>query len=263
MKNRIITSMLVFPLFLFFIYKGGNFLTLSLFVISIIGLYEFYNSFKKMEQNPFNWMGYLILLLLFIGVKNNFSTTYYSAIFFLPVSILLIINVFSNTNRLLDIGVTILGVIYIGIAFIHFLLLKRFDNQWLIFIPFVISWGSDTFAYFIGRFLGRRPLIPSVSPKKTKEGALGGVIGAVLLIYGYIYMLAPDFLLIAIFLGVTGSIVSQIGDLVASKIKRICNIKDFGRILPGHGGILDRFDSILLSVPFIYYIIYLYINFIR
>ncbi|MBC7960212.1 MAG: phosphatidate cytidylyltransferase, partial [Vallitaleaceae bacterium] len=135
---------------------------------------------------------------------------------------------------------------------------------WLVFL---IGFGSDTFAYFVGKALGKHKLVPGLSPNKTVEGALGGMIGAVLLTagYGYVLFLNGTFADLSkigwlALLGGLGSIVSIIGDLVASAIKRQTGIKDFGNLLPGHGGIIDRFDSNIFTAPFVYYIMILFIQ---
>ncbi len=118
---------------------------------------------------------------------------------------------------------------------------------------FILAWGTDTCAYFTGYFFGKRKLWEEISPKKTIEGAIGGIVGATILAFAFAYVLKPSFMYYAIPLGVIGSIVSQMGDLIASKIKRYVDIKDYGHIMPGHGGVLDRFDSIILTAPLVYY----------
>lgn len=121
-------------------------------------------------------------------------------------------------------------------------------GRFLFLMPFVFSWVTDTFAYFCGRLFGKHKLIPSVSPKKTVEGAIGGVVfGAIsAVVYGLVvdlvFNVTPDYLVLLL-AGLIIPVVSQIGDLVMSAIKREYDIKDFGKILPGHGGLLDRFDS--------------------
>lgn len=125
----------------------------------------------------------------------------------------------------------------------------------LILVPFIAAWGTDTCAYFAGRFFGKHKLAPIVSPKKTVEGAIGGVIGCILLMIAYSFVAHAIWDLrfrlssLAI-LAAVGSVVSQIGDLSMSYIKRGLGIKDYGNIMPGHGGVLDRFDSVLFTAPF-------------
>ena len=118
---------------------------------------------------------------------------------------------------------------------------------------------TDTFAYFSGYLFGKHKLIPKISPKKTIEGSIGGVIGSIVccIIFGYIFKLD---IIQMIIIGGLGSVIAQIGDLFASAIKRYVGIKDYGKLIPGHGGILDRFDSVILVAPFVYYAISLFIK---
>jgi len=128
------------------------------------------------------------------------------------------------------------------------------NGRLLVLSPFVVAWMSDALAYFGGRMLGRHQLAPSLSPKKTIEGAIAGLAGAVAglavfgIVFGSLTDLAVDFPRLYL-IGITGGIVSQFGDLAFSYIKRQYGVKDFGSILPGHGGILDRFDSIVFVAP--------------
>ena len=127
---------------------------------------------------------------------------------------------------------------------------------WLIFI---IAFATDTCAYFTGYAFGKHKLIPKVSPKKTIEGSIGGILGSTLICLAFGYYFNIDLKVIVI-LGFLGSIVAQVGDLFASSIKRYVGIKDYGKLIPGHGGILDRFDSVILVAPFVYSIINLFIK---
>ena len=126
----------------------------------------------------------------------------------------------------------------------------------LVILPFIAAWITDTCAYFTGRALGRHKLAPEISPKKTVEGSIGGILGciAVMLAYNYvagaIWGVSYSLPLLAV-IAASGSIISQAGDLAMSYIKRGFGIKDYGTIMPGHGGILDRFDSVLFTAPFI------------
>jgi phosphatidate cytidylyltransferase len=118
---------------------------------------------------------------------------------------------------------------------------------------FILIWTNDTFAYIVGKSIGKHKLFERISPKKTIEGALGGILGSVLVSIIYSYYFIPKYVIHFAIIGLIGSILGQIGDLVASMFKRYCEIKDYGKIMPGHGGILDRFDSILFTAPLVYY----------
>jgi phosphatidate cytidylyltransferase len=112
----------------------------------------------------------------------------------------------------------------------------------------IVAFGTDIFAYFSGYLLGKHKLCPSISPKKTVEGAVGGLLGSMVLTLVFLYFFSPDLLLHGLWIGFMGSLLSQVGDLVASMFKRKLGIKDYGTLIPGHGGILDRFDSVVFTV---------------
>ncbi|MBQ7793710.1 MAG: phosphatidate cytidylyltransferase [Clostridia bacterium] len=136
---------------------------------------------------------------------------------------------------------------------------------WAVLWVFIIAWFTDSGAYFAGVFLGKHKLVPHISPKKTVEGAVGGVVLCVIASAVYAYILnvyaagekeiAVDLFVAFMLMGLVGSVLSQFGDLVASCIKRDYEIKDYGSILPGHGGLMDRFDSVVFIAPFVYYAI--------
>ena len=150
------------------------------------------------------------------------------------------------------------GISYTGVVFCTFsyecIAVLREEYSWAFLLVFIAAWGSDTFAYFIGKNLGKHKLIPKISPKKTVEGAIGGAVGGMILfpIFGLILSKIlnynVDYILISV-LGFTAAIASQIGDLIMSAIKRSYSVKDFGNVFPGHGGFLDRFDSTLTVAP--------------
>lgn len=152
------------------------------------------------------------------------------------------------------------GIFYIAVSFTCIVLLREVSD-YLYLLVFIGAWTSDTFAYLCGRLFGKHKLIPEVSPKKTVEGSIGGMIfaGVAFVIYGIIIAkffdttADPNYIVMAA-AGIVTSIISQIGDLAASVIKRRFDIKDYGWIFPGHGGVLDRFDSVLLTAPVLYII---------
>lgn len=163
--------------------------------------------------------------------------------------------VFANkTLNITDAGLIFAASLYIIAAFTALVYIRDYiDNgKYIYLLTFILAWVTDSFAYFTGRFLGRHKLIPAVSPKKTVEGAIGGVVFCVIatVVFGLVIerffnsALSANYLVLAIS-GVFISVVSQIGDLVMSVIKRHYGIKDYGRLFPGHGGILDRFDSVI------------------
>lgn len=156
------------------------------------------------------------------------------------------------------------ATIYIVFSMSYIQAIREIDGLGLhlLFISFICAWISDTGAYFCGCLLGKHKLIPDISPKKTVEGAIGGVLCSALggivfaLIEQFVFKNTPNYVLLAIVCGF-GAVAGQLGDLVASLMKRKFNIKDFSNIMPGHGGITDRFDSVMLTAPYTYYMIML------
>jgi phosphatidate cytidylyltransferase len=167
---------------------------------------------------------------------------------------------------LLSLAVTVLGAVYTGMLLSYGLFLRHMPGTEgalhgaaLLFAPVLLTWASDTFAYFVGRGFGRRKLIPRVSPGKTVEGALGAVVGtaAVAALYSMVLASFPVYGLSAvsaILFGVVISVSAQVGDLAESLLKRDAGVKDSGALLPGHGGALDRFDSLFFTLPIAYYV---------
>jgi len=255
MVKRIISSLVALPLLFFIVLKGGNYILISAFIINIIGLYEFYASFKN--TRTLNIISYVITLAVYMILYLNYSSSVYMFLIVLFMASLFVSLVFSKHYSIKGISITLLGFFYVTFSISHIIMLNKVDSFFIWYI-FILAWVTDTFAYFSGSLFGKRKLVPEISPKKTIEGSIGGIIGAVLASYAYSLMFNKEFLLFSIFLGLFGSIFSQIGDLVASKFKRINKIKDFGSIMPGHGGVLDRFDSIIFVAPLVYYITLLY-----
>lgn len=241
-------------------YIGGWFLDLSVLGISLIGMHEFYTAVRHRGYNPLSWVGYLFIFWLFWFIAlhlNYFHAILLSAL--LAAFFCLFLTVVSQRLNLLDACLTVFGCIYPGMAFMSLILLYDAEiyGKYLLIFTLFATWATDTFAYFTGLALGKNKLCPRVSPKKTVEGSIGGVLGSLIIgilvgmVFTRFYKLEIGYLhytIISLLCGIT----SQMGDLSASSIKRFCNIKDFGRILPGHGGILDRFDSILFTVPVVY-----------
>ncbi|MBQ3054834.1 MAG: phosphatidate cytidylyltransferase [Oscillospiraceae bacterium] len=165
-------------------------------------------------------------------------------------------------------ALTMFGGMIFPLLYATLLLLRESEQGLLVFLlPFIAAWTTDTGAYFVGRFLGKHKLAPVISPKKTVEGAVGGVLICILCMVGYGVIVNRyfdgDFSLV--FLAVAGlvlSVLSQMGDLSLSIIKREYNIKDYGGVFPGHGGILDRFDSVLFTAPATYFVLRIFALFV-
>ncbi len=259
MKTRVIAGLLLVPL-LILIIIGGTPLYIGEAIIVAIALNEFYKAFEVKDIKPLYYIGYIFSIYLLIKNYLELSVSYTYALIFV-LFLISIIPILTLKRNIMDIIVTFFGIFYVGVL-IDFIVLTM-DNFTMgkiyIWLIFLIAFITDICAYFAGYAFGKHKLIPKVSPKKTIEGSIGGVLGSTLvcLIFGYYFNI--DLRIIGL-LGFLGSIIAQIGDLFASSIKRYVGIKDYGKLIPGHGGILDRFDSVILVAPFVYTVINLFIK---
>lgn len=261
MKTRVLSGLIMLPL-LAILYFGGYVLLAACLLIGIMGVKEFYNGFKAMDIKP-NF-GIACAAAIALYAVNLFGEKYeWYMLWFFGVVLASLLYLFKIEERkLTDAMATITGIFYVVFFSFHVTLVDQagpYSNMvWLIVIT---AFGTDIMAYFSGYLLGKHKLCPKISPKKTIEGSLGGILGSVILsgLFGYFFM--PEVLVHCIIIGVLGGIVSQFGDLTASIFKRKMGIKDYGNLIPGHGGILDRFDSVLFTGPMVYYYITLVIGY--
>ena len=262
-KTRILTGLIGFPIVAAILILGNKYIIDALFsIVMIISLYEYFNAVGK-KYKVVKALGYIIALYIpFIHVIPTEITLKMLTILIPSIIAILFIKVIASKMEVNfnDISIELFGILYI-IGFTVFIpMLYASDNGKLfIWYIFLTAWGTDTFAYSVGMRFGKHKLTV-VSPKKSIEGSFGGIIGATII--GVIYTicinrfanLEINYLFIT-FTIMLLSILSQIGDLAASSIKRYVDIKDFGNIIPGHGGILDRIDSIIFIAPFTYFIL--------
>ena len=250
---------------LLMLFIGGPILQYGMMVLALIGIGEFYSAVKAKGFKPTSEIGYLLTVILFVSLSNqNIGDL---ALFLIVVGLIIvfIIPIFNLKKNFVDGIVTIAGFLYVSVLLSFLVLIGQSANgSLMIWFAFVPAWIIDTGAYFTGRSLGRNKLCPEVSPNKTIEGAVGGLLGGVIatLLLGYVFvgygLAIPSIHLII--LGVILGILGQLGDLIASSIKRYTGIKDYGNLIPGHGGVLDRFDSILLTGTVIYYYITIFMG---
>lgn len=255
MKNRIITAVLGIPLLLCIMYLGGIYLKVLVALLVFLGLFEFSRFFQtKVFWDYLVIAGLSFLILAYIGLHDShFALWFYFQLFYYLLRVLL------SGEKPVEHGWHLFTVFYVvGLFSFIWLIRDKFGFQWLLF-GLLVTWATDTGAFYTGMRHGKHKLAPTISPKKTIEGALGGLVFAVitgLIFAGFTgYKLWPLGIL-ALFLSIMG----QIGDLVESAIKRERQVKDSGKILPGHGGILDRFDSILFVAPSLYFVLDFILN---
>ena len=261
MKTRVLTGAVIFiviiPFFIFFqTFAGAAFMM----ILGALSVYEISSVSGLKEKWPLLIPFYLAavgvpLLAFFEATRPDFFKLCAIAFFLLAMYILTAAVFSKGKLKVDDAAIFFTMCFYVLVSFNSILMLRHErDGVCLFLLPFYVSWATDIFAYFSGRLFGRHKLIPDVSPKKTVEGAIGGLVVAVaaMFLYGFVVGkisgLRPNYLLLAAS-GALMSIASMAGDLIASLVKRHYGAKDYGWLLPGHGGILDRFDSVLAAAP--------------
>lgn len=268
MKQRIVSALLMVP-FAVFIVLGGIPLLCLCIAMSVIALFEFYDGYKNLNIFPSKVIGTAAVVGLYIiiiwGEFLGGRGTVYAHLILLwgfAVSVLgVVMALFRSDNNILDGPVTSLGVFYIVFFCSHIVLIDRLPRYNLFtYVVFITAFGTDIFAYFTGYFLGKHKLCPNLSPKKTIEGAIGGVIGSTVLCIVFAHFVYPELIWHCAVIGLIGSVFSQAGDLCASAFKRKMGIKDYSNLIPGHGGMLDRIDSVLFTAPFIYYYVIIFVK---
>ena len=258
--KRVITAFITLPLLTGIIWFAPFWvLTMAVLVVSLGGLYEFYAMLGPRVPKTIAPIPYVLTIFLFCSLpsKGLFFIAILPLFVMFPLAFFLLSNE-KNYPKSADFAQTIIGPFYICLPLIFFLLIARLDQGkiWIFFILAVIFAG-DTSSFYVGRFLGKHKLTKT-SPGKTWEGAVGGLLANILSAVIFALLFFPSLSLVsivvlAILIGISG----QVGDLAESLLKRISNVKDSGTVLPGHGGILDRMDSLLFAIP----VLYLYLSY--
>ena len=255
-KTRLISGIVLVIIALATIISGSWILFFTLLAVSLIGMRELYKVMKVSDEHVtvLELVGYLGAVLYYIAMKADFGN-YGTMAIIISMILILFVYVFGYPKYHAEqVMAAFFGVVYVAVM-LSFIYLTRSlpDGKFLVWLIFLCSCGCDTCAYCVGMLIGKHKMAPVLSPKKSIEGAVGGVAGAALL--GVIYAAATqgkmaEYALIC----AVGALISMVGDLAASAIKRNQNIKDYGKLIPGHGGILDRFDSVIITAPVIYYL---------
>ncbi len=249
-KKRIVTGLIGGALFIGFTFIGGPLLKLFILLIALVAMAEL---LRMNDVRPFSLAGIAgFLLMTVIYVPNGLfvSPDSKQSFFIFLVLFLLILTVTSKNMFTFDkAAFVILSALYVGFGFHLFVATREMsdDGLALVFFFLFLIWTTDTAAYFVGKRFGKHKLWPDISPNKTVEGALGGILSAVIigsLLYVIMPVHFPSYLTALVSILII-SVFGQVGDLVQSAIKRHYGVKDSGTILPGHGGLLDRFDSLI------------------
>lgn len=264
--KRILSGIVLFPIFAVVMIFGNKYvIDIAISIVAIMCLHEFYKAFRE-KAKPIEWVGYIVAgsIAIIHMIPSELVLPIITAI--IPISIMILFTrvILSDMKlNIVDIAITFFGICYI-VLFLMFAPIIRENIQngkILIWFVFISAWGTDIFAYLIGKKFGNHKFT-EVSPNKSVEGCIGGIIGAMLMVLIYtivcnnVFNLSINYLYAGV-VAVLLSCVSQIGDLSASSIKRYCGIKDYSNLIPGHGGMLDRIDSVIFVLPFAYFLLIL------
>jgi len=260
MIKRSLTTIAGVPVIIACVYYGGvPFLLLAL-VLALIAVNEFFNMMIKKGFFPAYVIGNIItaifIFFAYYALKKNWEPAH-SAILTLAASGAMVAGVFLKREKdtIVDIAVTVLGMIYVGWFFSYLIFIRSLTEHggYLFFLIFTV-WAMDIAAYLAGRLFGKTLLVPSISPKKTWEGALAGFLVAILASF-ILNEMASLQVWQGLVMGALIGIFGQYSDLIESLIKRDAGVKDSSDLLPGHGGVLDRIDSFILTAPLMYYFV--------
>lgn len=265
MKTRIITALLCIPLLVAILLAPGYIICVAAIVVSLIGLHEFYGAVGLSDKKPLTAVGYAsaVYIPIYMYLKPWFAERSLTlcgnvSIYVLVLALFAVLLMFHKKIDIENVSLLMFGTVYIPYFLSHIINVREMPHgEFLIWLIFIGAFLTDTGAYFVGVLFGKHKLCPEISPKKTIEGAFGGILGGTgfYLIYGLIlkhcFGFSVDFAELAL-MGAVVSVISQVGDLSASVIKRRYGVKDYGTLFPGHGGILDRCDSVILVAPAVY-----------
>lgn len=258
-KDRFISSVVLVVVTLFTVIMGGPILAILSTVIGVIGMYELYR-IQGIEKKTLGVIGYVGAIVYYILIFTD-NKEYLTMLVFAMLAFFMAEYVFTfpkyHANQVM---LSFFGFFYVAILLSYIYQTRTLDHGvFIVWLAFISSWICDTCAYCVGVKFGKHKMAPILSPKKSIEGAIGGLLGSGIVgyIYGYCIVRfssdAIDPIVFAI-ICMVGALISMVGDLAASGIKRDYNVKDYGIVIPGHGGILDRFDSLIFTAPIIYYL---------
>lgn len=270
--TRLISGAVMIVIALVTMFLGGPYLAGILLLISLVGYRELTKAQKVNEAskgfNGLETVGMIGVVIYYIVMYFWQDTTFLLACIVLVFMAEMFLYVISFPRYHAQQVVTAIFSFLYAPVMLSFMYMTRMSEQgiYLVWLILISSWGCDTCAYCVGKLIGRKKIFPVLSPHKSLEGCIGGVVGAALIGGLYAYFVVEQVisdqkvLWIIVFISAVGALMSMVGDLAASAIKRNHNIKDYGKILPGHGGIMDRFDSMIVTAPMIYFLSVLMIH---
>lgn len=256
--SRIVVALVGLPVVLGLVYLGGWWLFALATVAALLALHEYAALIRPLR--PLVLGGYVGALLILLGATlGGYEWVLGGVLATLLVTFVIHGAAETRQPPTVAIGSTVLGTIWIGLGLAHVLLLRELEahGALIVFTVLLAVWAADTLALFAGKLLGRHKLAPVMSPGKTWEGFAAGTLGAVAVAFFALYEDRADFLSIwqALVLGLVVAVAGVLGDLFESAVKREMNVKDSGRLLGGHGGVLDRVDALLFAAPAAFYLV--------
>ncbi|MDO4563045.1 MAG: phosphatidate cytidylyltransferase [Clostridia bacterium] len=265
LKERLLSALVGIVLFFAVVLSDTVIMNLAVAFVILIALFEFYKILGFSRDKKVIVAINMIIPICFAVGKHMDTSFFRFALYVYMVLLLSAMVIKPEHIKLYDIAAAFFVTIVVCVSFIHIAMIRQMDHGLKLLWPvFVGAWTADAFAYIFGSLFGKHKLSPHVSPKKTVEGAIAGVLGGALcmLVYGAVLSYIDPLVLVQWpqlgILGLICPIIGQMGDLAASAIKREMCVKDFGNILPGHGGIMDRFDSVMFVAPAVFYFITLF-----
>jgi len=252
--TRVITGAVLAVLAVVVVLHGGLIYFFLMLALALIGLSEFFRLVRRYRPLPMAGFIAVAVMMYMAWFHSPFGLLGALALAVLLVALLGLL-IGPKRGVSVRMSVTLLGILYLGFGFSALLMLRRLDIGAAAVLTVVFgTWAGDTMAYFTGRFFGATPMAPKLSPKKTWEGFVGGAIGTILLVV-FIGLYTPLGPADSLLLGAVIAVVGPLGDLFESLVKRDVQIKDSGRGIPGHGGVLDRFDALLWSSVAAYFLL--------
>lgn len=270
-RTRLLSGVVLIVIAFTAFFVGAPLLPLILFFISVVGYRELVKALgvSAAEQRKkfcapeiVGYVGitiyYLIVLLTDLDCMENNILYFLACLIGLFLAELFVYVLTFPKYQAEQIAFAVFSFLYapVMLSFIDFIRMGE-NGIYMVWFILICSWGSDTCAYCVGKLFGKKKIFPVLSPKKSLEGCIGGVLGAALIgfVYSWFVMVRkPENLVVVVFICALGAVVSMVGDLAASAIKRNKGIKDYGKLIPGHGGIMDRFDSVIVTAPLIYFL---------
>jgi phosphatidate cytidylyltransferase len=256
--SRVLVALVGLPAVLLLVWMGGWWLFALAAVAALVGLHEYTTMVRPLR--PLVLACYLGAILMLVGVTLG-GLAWLLGGFLAAVLFAFVLHGIADTRQppTVAIGSTLLGTVWVGFGLAHLVLLREVDEYGVlvVFTVLIAVFAADTLAFFVGRLVGRHKLAPVMSPGKTWEGFLAGTIAAVAVAFFALYEDRDEFLAIwqALVLGAVIAVAAVLGDLFESALKRDMRVKDTGRILGGHGGVLDRIDSLLFAAPAAFYLV--------